>query len=276
MINIFSYWQIDPLNFIFAGLLVFLYLYIHHFRPGKKAAWFFSGWVIYIVAIASPIAFLADHFLFSAQMTAHVMILLLAAPLMVIGISNDNRFKKQLDILSKFLNRFPIIAWLTGVGIMWFWHIPYIYQHVMGNAMMHSTISAESIMFAHHASLLLSGFIFCWPVVSPNKSCRINALAGVLYLAVACVFCSLLGLLITFAPAGFYAMHAAMPANIGFQGNIQNNWGITQADDQQMAGLIMWVPCCFIYLSGAMILLKKWMDEKAPLENNHSLHVKIN
>ena len=276
MKNIFSYWQVDPLNFIFACLIIFLYLYMHHSRPGKKALYFFSGWVIYIVAIASPIAFLADHFLFSAQMTAHVMILLLAAPLMVIGISSDNRFKKQLDIFSKFLNRFPLIAWLTGVGIMWFWHIPYIYHHVMENAMMHANFSAQCIMFAHHTSLLLCGFVFCWPVISPSKMFRINALAGVLYLSVACVFCSLLGLLITFAPAGLYTMQAVMPANIGLQDIIQNDWGISQADDQQMAGLIMWVPCCFIYLSGAMILLKKWMDEKAPIENEHSLHVKIN
>jgi cytochrome c oxidase assembly factor CtaG len=45
---------------------------------------------------------------------------------------------------------------------------------------------------------------------------------------------------------------------------IRNKWKISAAVDQQIAGLIMWVPCCLIYLTASMILLIKWFDENEP------------
>jgi len=54
----------------------------------------------------------------------------------------------------------------------------------------------------------------------------------------------------------------AMNDEYGFNNIIKNKWGISSEMDQQIAGLIMWVPCCFIYLTAAMVLLKKWFKEK--------------
>ncbi|QKG52066.1 cytochrome c oxidase assembly protein [Hymenobacter sp. BRD67] len=81
------------------------------------------------------------------------------------------------------------------------------------------------------------------------------------YLFTACVACSLLGLLLTFAPADTY-QHYARASWCGTASlapdYATNAWGLSLADDQQLAGLIMWVPCCFIYLSGCVFLLARY------------------
>jgi len=106
------------------------------------------------------------------------------------------------------------------------------------------------IPWIHTPSLLLAGFIFCWPLVTPYPSLRLPALHSILYLASACVACSLAGLLITYAPQGMYR-------------------GVT-IHDQQSGGLIMWVPCCFLYLSATMTLLIRWLSLKEPVNLIHS------
>ena len=220
------------------------------------------GLLVIIIALASPLHFLGMHYLFSAHMVAHVLVLLVAPPLMILGIPAENRFKKVLLLFSNKISKAPLIGWLAAVGIMWFWHIPYIYHHFL---MMHSMKTEDnSIMILHNIHLLslwIGGIIFWWVIIGPYKQYQIRPLTGILYLATACISCSLLGLLITFAPPNLYAP-MNMNDTFGFNNLIRNQWGITNEIDQQTAGLIMWVPCCFIYLSAAMLLLKKWFDEK--------------
>ena len=221
------------------------------------------GLLVIIIALASPLHFLGMHYLFSAHMVTHVLVLLVAPPLMILGIPAENRFKRGLLLFSKKIIKLPLIGWFAGVGIMWFWHIPYIYHHfLMMNSM---TADDNSIMILHNIhilSLWMGGIIFWWVIIGPYKQHQIRPLAGILYLATACISCSLLGLLITFAPPNLYSNPMNMNDIFGFNNLIRNQWGITNAIDQQMAGLIMWVPCCFIYLTASMLLLKKWLDEK--------------
>ncbi len=258
----------DILSVIFLCLLLCLYFYMHKWVMKKGAIYFFAGCLLFYAAIILPGQLLGNKYAFSAQMISHVIILLVAAPLMVAGIEADNKFKNSFMKISGLLNTYPIISWLTGVGIMWFWHIPYIYNHIMINVMMENNFNSEIIMLTHHSSLLIAGFIFSWPILNPYKSLRLKALSGVLYLSIACVFCSLLGLIIAFAPIGIYSEMPVMNSVQAIQANVQ-----LQSQDQQAAGLIMWVPCCFIYLSGAMILIMKWMNEKVPARNQHTYHI---
>jgi cytochrome c oxidase assembly factor CtaG len=188
-------------------------------------------------------------------MITHVVILLIAAPLLVAGIPEENKFKKYFVSLSKRKTRIPFLSWFTGVGVMWFWHIPSIFNQVTSGHGM-------GLMYIELLSLLIGGIIFSWPVINPYKQARISSITGVLYLSTACVFCSILGLLITFAPAGIYTSYVNISDSYGYLPLIRKGWKISAASDQQIAGLIMWVPCCFIYLTASMILLIKWFDSK--------------
>lgn len=251
---LFSYWHIDVATTIIIFCLCLLYFVINNFKLKKRSLYFFGGIILLIICVASPLHFLGENYLFSAHMLSHVLIILIAAPLIIAGIPKENKIKKALLFFSDKI-RNPLICWFTGVGIMWFWHIPYIFNQSF-------SMKGMALMPLHTFSLLLAGMLFCWPVINPYPQYRLAPLKSVLYLSTACVFCSLLGLMITFSSVGTYAPYFNIIDHYGFLGTIRNEWNISAAADQQIAGLIMWVPCCFIYLTASMIILIKWFDGK--------------
>jgi cytochrome c oxidase assembly factor CtaG len=108
-------------------------------------------------------------------------------------------------------------------------------------------------------SLVVLGALFWWPIVGPQMNRRLPPLLGIVYLFSACVGCTILGILITFAPVGVVCPVYLHPLDrLGVLPLIQQQWGITPAKDQQMGGLMMWVPACGIYISGVITLLARW------------------
>lgn len=202
---------------------------------------------------------------FPAHMLGHVSLLLLAAPLLVLGFptAQNQAVARHITGISGFLQHRPWVGWLTGLGVMWVWHIPVVFNAAFSPA----NAGRFSLSLLHVFSLVLAGMAFAWPILGSLKQYRINPLTGVLYLATACAGCSLLGLFITFAPAGLYT-YTHVIERTGFIETLCGNWGTEQANAQQLAGLLMWVPGCFIYLTGAMYLLRSWLLDK---ENDQPL-----
>lgn len=259
MRSIFSYWHFDPIVISFLLALCVVYLYAIHFKVRRQSLYFFSGIVLIILCLASPLNFLGENYLFSAHMVSHVLLLLIAAPLLVGGIPKENRFKKFFLTFSTNKTKIFALCWFTGVGIMWLWHVPFIFNMAMSGHGM-------GMMYLQWLSLLIGGIIFCWPVINPYRKFRIPALSAVLYLSTACIFCTILGLLITFAPLGIYSHYINIADSYGYLNVIRNQWKISAGIDQQAAGLIMWVPCCLIYLTASMAILINWYDAKEVYE----------
>lgn len=266
MHSIYSYWHFDPVSILFITMLCLFYLYAIRFKIRKQSLFFFAGISIIIICVASPLHFLGENYLFSAHMISHVLLLLIAAPLLVAGIPQENVFRKYFLFLSTHKIKIHVLCWFTGVGIMWFWHIPYIFN-------MAASARSMGLMHAQWLSLLVAGIIFCWPILNPYRQYRIHSLSAVLYLSLACVFCTLLGLMITFAPLGMYMPYLHISDSNGFLNIIRNQWKISASIDQQAAGLIMWVPCCLIYLTASMAILVKWYDQK-PYEVRDAIMIK--
>jgi cytochrome c oxidase assembly factor CtaG len=109
------------------------------------------------------------------------------------------------------------------------------------------------------SSLLLLGTIFWRQILAPREDERISAPGAVVYLFSACVACSILGILITFSPVSVCPIYAQSPADhLGILNLIQANWGVTPDKDQQVGGLLMWVPMCLVYLSAIVAQLARW------------------
>ena len=88
---------------------------------------------------------------------------------------------------------------------------------------------------------------------------RISPAGAVLYLFSACVACSVLGILITFAPVSVCPIYATPPTDhLGILNLIQATWGFTTEKDQQIGGLLMWVPMCLVYLGAIVAQLSRW------------------
>jgi putative membrane protein len=261
MESIYSYWSINWLAFAGIALLCLLYFNRH---KGGSYRWlkpFAVAILLLIICFFSPLHILSDEYLFSAHMVVHVLLLLVIGPFLVFSLFNEESINASINKLSRLLFERPVIGWLSGVGVMWFWHIPPVFNYCMNVA--HASQSTATVMHIFESvSLLVAGMLFSWSIISPVKKYRLPALNGVAYLFTACIGCSLLGLLITFAPAGMYRHFLSATDAYHLNDVILNKWQINQTMDQQIAGLIMWVPCCLLYVVYALYLLISWFNER--------------
>jgi putative membrane protein len=242
-------WHFDFSIVVIGLAIVYCYYLVSGFKLNKNGWCFWVAILLFFLIESAPLHYLGMGGDFSAHMISHVILLLLCGPLLVLGIPSKPALRTLQPLLkvSQFFSRHSWVAWFTGVGIMWLLHIPAVFNSAIGQNML-----------LHNGSLLLAGMIFSWPLFGPIKRDHIHPVYGIVYLFTACISCSLLGLIITFAPL--------------------NTYGHFSQQDQQAAGLIMWVPCCFVYLSGCLYLLMRWFAERT--ENvadnysklNHSLH----
>lgn len=197
-----------------------------------KKRFFYLGAGLFLAGLAfcPPWAGLSRIY-FTAHMAQHILLLLAAPPLLLMALP---RREGQGDAGKTG----AFLSWFCGVGGMWAWHVPALCALAMSHPL------AEALQ---DLSLPLLGLAFWRPITGPGK--RLPPLPGVLYLFTACVGCTLLGIFITFAPPGLFPCFKGAAAGAG---------SLTPAQDQQIGGLLMWVPACLIYLTGVMGLLGRW------------------
>jgi putative membrane protein len=85
------------------------------------------------------------------------------------------------------------------------------------------------------------------------------------YLFTACLACTGIGVLITFAPKLLYPLYAQPVDRYGILPVIRDGWGISATMDQQIGGLLMWVPCCLVYLTGILAMFARWYAGEAEM-----------
>ena len=255
-----EYWSWPVLPLVLAAGLAVGYYWLSDGRWQRGGGAYFAGLGLFVLVETSPLHFLGMHALFSAHMAGHVALLLLAGPLLVLGLPPTPRPRaaRRLAAFSRWLRGRVPLAWAAGVGLMWVLHVPAVFDASFAG--MDNPLSPVPLL--HAAALLAAGALFSWPLFGPVAGCHVHPLAGVVYLFTACAACSLLGLLVTFAPYGTYRHYlTAAPAVCGTLDLGAAPWGLTRTADQQLAGLIMWVPCCFIYLGGCVFLLARYFAE---------------
>lgn len=232
-----------------AGILAFLiYGFILRWKFTMRSLNFIAGLALALIALASPLNLLSRGYLFSAHMLQHLLLVLAVPPLVLLSLPKSwNPSVKIGKFLSWAGN--PLPGWLAGVGAMWFWHVP---------AICDAAASSEGVHAFQTFSLLVMGAMFWWPIIGPREEGRLSPLPGILYLFSACAACSLLGIWISFAPVAVCPMFMKPHARMDIMGMIQGPWGLTPAADQQIGGLLMWVPACFVYLGGILALLGRF------------------
>jgi putative membrane protein len=225
------------------------------FRRGGKIGWGLAGLALFYLTLASPIDTLADGYLFSAHMLQHLLLLLLVPLLLLASLPSTpvpNRPQNgHWQWLNGFLRR-PLANWFLGVGGMWLWHAP---------ALCNAAVTNEWVHRLQYASLLLMGLAFWWPIIGARRAQRLSPLAGIIYLSSACLGCTILGIIITFAPVEVCAVYLHPVDRLGIGSLIQNQWGLTPNKDQQLGGLLMWVPACLIYFGAILGLFARWHAE---------------
>jgi len=244
-------WDWNPVVIGVCLLALFVYFKAMRFRMPRRSGYFIAAVALFFLTLASPVNTLADGYLFSAHMMQHLLLLLVIPPLVLLSLPEWKKASaKGTGFAVKRFRIHPFAAWLAGLSAMWVWH---------ERTLCDLATTTQTWRVAQIISLIVLGILFWWPIVGPHLERRLAPLLGVAYLFSACVGCTILGILITFAPVGAVCPVYLHPTDsLGILPLIRNNWGITPAIDQQAGGLMMWVPACGIYISGVITLLTRW------------------
>lgn len=221
-----------------------------------RAGAYLLGVTVLFVALVSPLEVLAGRF-FSAHMFQHLLLVLVAAPLLVAGAPvyallwalplnsrkalargwQGLRARRGLRWLAH-----PLAAWLLFVLTFWGWHIPGLYE---------AAVRSPAVHALEHLSMLVTAALYWEALVQPLGRRRLSRGAGVLYLFATALQGSLLGALLTFAPRPLYPEYARLLLAMGYD----------PLADQQLAGLIMWVPSGVVYLVWAGVMFTLWLQD---------------
>ncbi|GEP07049.1 cytochrome c oxidase assembly protein [Methylobacterium oxalidis] len=218
-----------------------------------QVACFWSGWTVLAVALLSPLHWLGER-LFTAHMIEHELLMAVAAPLLVLarpgtamlwalpaswrapvgGIGNS----LVLGATWRFAS-LPLTATVLHAAALWAWHMPGLYDLVLVSPLAH---------WLQHLSFLLSALLFWWALLRGSARGRGYG-AAFFYLFLTSLHTGLLGLLLTVSPRLWYPRQVAGATE----------WGLTPLEDQQLAGLVMWVPAGLVYAAAALTLAGLWI-----------------
>lgn len=257
--DLWGAWNLDPV--LVGGLVLVVAAYWRgRARPTSRRgdAWrsacFAAAVAALVVALVSPLDALAGA-LASAHMVQHVLLLLVAAPLLALSGPSTTLLRgvpasvrklsgrwRRVSRTALAVLRHPPTAWLLHVGTIWLWHAGVVYDAAVGN---------EGLHILEHTTFLVTGVLFWHVALGARGPHRVPHGAGVLLVFTMALQSTFLSLLLTFANAPFYAAYA----------DTTRRWGFEPLADQQLAGVIMWVPAGAIYLAAGLALLAAWLRE---------------
>jgi putative membrane protein len=247
------WWSVEP------GVVVGLVLTALWYAIGvgarwrtRRTAWFAGGWIALAVALLPPVHPLGSV-LFSAHMVQHELLMLVAAPLLVVSRPTGAMLRALPRIGRRLIGRAARwrlvrravlalssapVAWTLHAAALWVWHWPALFD---------ATLRRESVHALQHATFLATALLFWWTVL--HRADRRGV--GVLALFTTSIHTSVLGAIITLASRPWYAAYATTTARLG----------LTRLEDQQLGGLVMWIPGGLVYVAVALWLLGSSLRE---------------
>jgi cytochrome c oxidase assembly factor CtaG len=216
---------------------------------------FAAGIAALVIALDSPVHTVGEQ-LFWVHMTQHELLMLVAAPLLVMAgplvpflWALPRSWRERLGRVSKtriwsatwIAISSTGAAWIIHAVALWVWHAPALFE-----AALHS----EWIHAMQHLCFLGSALLFWWTLIHGRHG-RLGYGAAVVYVFTTAAHNSVLGALLTFAPRAWYPTYAATT----------QLWSLSPLEDQQLGGLIMWVPAGVLLLVVGLALLAAWIGE---------------
>jgi putative membrane protein len=228
-----------------------------------EASAFAVGWLAAGLALVSPVHALGGS-LFAAHMAQHELLISVSAPLLVLGRplipfvwALPRSWRPRVGGLAlrtpissgwQVLTR-PSVAFALHAIALWAWHLPGPYQGTLTSEMMHTL---------QHVSFIATALLFWWTIFGARRS-TLGYGGAVFYLFATALQTGALGALLTFAPTLWYPVYTSTAAL----------WGLTPLEDQQLGGLIMWIPGSIPYLVAALVVFVRWLRESETRSARH-------
>jgi len=250
-------WTFD--GWVTAPLLVsFAWFAIGHMRLRRRsavaaahrasAAWFVAGWVVLAAALVTPLHEAGERS-FAAHMLEHELLMLVAAPLLVMSRPMGIALWAFPQGVRRALATFghgiggawrmltaPVAATLLQAAVLWLWHAPRLFDLALADPGWH---------VVQHLCFLGSALLFWWSVLH-GRDRRLGVRVGCLFFTA--VVSGALGALMAFSSSPWYAGYAASGLDA---------FGLTPAEDQQLAGLLMWIPGGLVHAIAGLALVAR-------------------
>jgi cytochrome c oxidase assembly factor CtaG len=225
----------------------------------RRGLWFALGWVTLAGALVSPLHAAGERS-FAAHMFEHELLMLVGAPFLVLSEPLVIMLWAFPSPTRRALGTFgasapisavwraltaPVTATIVQAAALWLWHAPSLFDRALDNEGWHAV---------QHLSFLLSALFF-WSAMIGHHGRRPRT-AGARSVAALCLFATsiisgALGALMAFSQSPWYAGYARLG---------MAPFGLTPAEDQQLAGLIMWVPGGLVHAAVALVMVKTVLD----------------
>ena len=232
-----------------------------------QASAFVAGWLTLVVALVTPLDSLGSV-LFSAHMVQHELLMLVAAPLLVLGRPLASWVWALPQGWRRTTGRFfhhpawrvpwlivtgPVVAWLLHALALWLWHIPALFDAALNDSAVHTL---------QHLTFLSTALLFWWSLL--GAATRRERGLALVSLFTTMVHTGALGALLTLAKTPWYAHYFATTSP----------FGLNALEDQQLGGLIMWVPAGGVYLVCGLAMAARWIEPLAKPRRRASLSVR--
>ena len=216
-----------------------------------RPALFGVGLAVGFIALLSPIDTGGDDYLFSLHMVQHLLLMMGAPPLCLLGIAglrspfsgSPGRIRRAAAVLVH-----PWAATLIFSVVLLVWHIPLLYD---------STLTTEPIHVVEHLSFIAVGVIFWWPIVDPirgeDRGRWVSAFSKIGMLVASGIPPTVLGLIFTIAPHAFYDFYVRAP----------RLWSLSPVIDQQLAGVVMFGAGNLIYFAAVVVVFWRMFTDPA-------------
>jgi putative membrane protein len=212
---------------------------------GQRATFFGALGVIFL-SLNGWLHDLSDYYLFSAHMVQHLVLTLVAPPLLIMGTPGW-----MLRPALRWRGVTPVARWLTAAPhafvifnvVLTVWHLPPVY----GLAMAH-----HPVHIVQHLCFMVAATLMWWPILSPLPELpRLSYPVQMLYLFLMSVPMSLVAVCIGYSDRVLYLAYASAP----------RLWGITPLEDQLIGALIMWIPGGFFFFAIISVVFFKWQRQ---------------
>jgi len=220
----------------------------------RRRAWLFAaGLLILAAALVSPVHQAGERS-FAAHMFEHELLMLVGAPLLALARPLATMLwafppavRRSLGALGAAgpirsvwrLLTTPVTATLFQAGALWLWHAPALFDRALASDAWH---------VAQHLSFIVTALLFWSAMLSPRTPRGVAALC----LVVTSIVSGTLGALMAFATSPWYAGYARLG---------MAPFGLSPAEDQQLAGLLMWVPGGLVHAGAALLILHRLLSD---------------
>ena len=220
-----------------------------------QAAAFACGWLALVAALLSPRDELAEQ-LFTAHMAQHELLMVVGAPLIALAsplvaflwvLPHGGRRRAMRAMRGRRVSvawaalTAPATVWLLHGLALWIWHMPSLYD---------AALQSEAIHAVQHLCFFLSASLFWWGIAHGRYG-RAGYGVAVVYIFATAMHSGVLGALLTFSPHVWYPLYE----------RTSTTFGLTPLEDQQLAGLLMWVPAGVTFVAGGLYFFAAWLTE---------------